>query len=556
MRKKIRLAALFSGLSLLALAQQNLPQPAHQPIAFTHVNVVNIKKGRVLLNQTVLIEGEKIASVKSSAAPVLPRGVQEINAPGKYLIPGLIETHAHLFMPWHRNWPDTTTQLEWILAGGVTTVRDAAATGLELNYMEIQKKISAGTLPGPRIIVSWFAPGVMALTQTKDLDSAFAQAKSYGIEAIKIRGEQREQAFRIIQAARKNDLPVYGHTTRFLSDTSFDNYTMAAIQQGISGLSHIAGRARPQNVTIDHYPQPAYNSPPDVMLRADVHFFSYWAYPDRRMLKSLIDSMIAHGTWLEPTLVVTFHDHEALYRQCSSGYDTAAIQKYYTFYKGLAKATLNGAERDTIERACQHLRQFISDFYKAGGKIITGTDYPPFPPLGVTEEMRLLVEAGLPPAAALQAATINAAEALGKEAEIGTVEAGKRADLVLLEGNPLADVANCKRIRLVVASGRLYEPAQLWKHTGATPPTASYDDLPEKMEDRLKDLAYNKPDSVVRIKMTTNPYFQSVDVAEFTRSMRLQEVKVEEGFVMARTSAFGARLLSRLRFIDKLTLVE
>ena len=93
--------------------------------------------------------------------------------------------------------------------------------------------------------------------------------------------------------------------------------------------------------------------------------------------------------------------------------------------------------------------------------MIAGTDEVPFPPYGVTEEMRLLVEAGLPPLAALQAATINATAAMGWDSRLGSIEVGKLADMVVLDANPLDDITNVRRIHAVVIDGRMLDRASL-----------------------------------------------------------------------------------------------
>ena len=105
--------------------------------------------------------------------------------------------------------------------------------------------------------------------------------------------------------------------------------------------------------------------------------------------------------------------------------------------------------------------RFIKRFYEAGGMVLAGTDEAPFPPFGVTEEMRLLVDAGLTPLAALQAATINAARAMHWEDRLGSVEVGKLADIVLLDANPLEDITNVRKIHAVVADGRFLDRTTL-----------------------------------------------------------------------------------------------
>lgn len=525
-----------------------------QKFAFTHVNVVDVKNGKIIPDQTVLVEGNKISWINPAKNVRLSSGTKKINATGKYLMPGLIETHAHLFMPWNRNWPDTITQFSWILAGGVTTVRDALGAGLETNYINLRNRIDSGDFPGPHILISWNYNRLLSITNSKSLQDIITKRKELGIDAIKIRGEARKEALKIINEAKSTGIPVFGHTGSTLPGKIRDDYTMAAVTQGISGLSHLPNRANPEGQWKSSEIEITFNSPYSLLLQADLNNLSKWMNLDRQMQKALIDSMVFYGTWYEPTMVVAFHDHEALFGYCTDEYDTAAIQKYYTFHSGLKKAPLTKSQSDSVLHICSKMKKFIRDFYEAGGKLITGTDYPPFPPLGVTEEMRLMVEAGIPVYAALQAATINAAYALGIDKETGSIEPGKFADLVLIENNPLADITNTRKIKMVVSKGRVYNPTELWTKTGTVPPISSLDDQLEKLDEKLKDVAFNKPDSSIEVKIFMNSYYDSVDRNGFENMMRLKILKEEKEFIIVRITAFGVRILSRLRFINSMSL--
>jgi imidazolonepropionase-like amidohydrolase len=120
-----------------------------------------------------------------------------------------------------------------------------------------------------------------------------------------------------------------------------------------------------------------------------------------------------------------------------------------------------GDDLATYQRAYRQMQEFVRRFHEAGGVLVAGTDGLPIPGFGMQEELRLLVEAGVPPLAALQAATRNAAAAWRRGDEFGTLEAGKAADLVILRGDPLADITQTTNIGHVVKAGVVFDPAEL-----------------------------------------------------------------------------------------------
>lgn len=502
--------------------------------------------------QTVLVEGNRIRAVGPVAEVPLPDGTRVIEADGKYLIPGLIDTHVHLFMPWMRNWPDTVAQLGWILAGGVTTVRDAG--GLDRSYVALRAAADSGRILAPRIRISGGSRRVMAELGAPSLSAAVSSFGDLGLDAVKLRSVGREQALEIIAAARRVGLPVYGHTRVAVSDSTTESYTLAAVRAGISGLSHLALRYEEDAVRTDERPRITYRSSPGERLEADFHELSGWLDADDEWLETLIDTMVAYGAWLEPTIAMTFHDHEALHGRCTEPYDAAEVQRYYTFHRDPPVGAFPPDMEAAVRRICAAMESFVRSFHDAGGMIVTGSDYPPFPPLGVTEEMRVLVEAGLPPMAALQAATINAAGALDMEDRIGTVEPGKLADLVLLDANPLDDITNVLRVSAVVANGRLLDRDALLERTGTSPPMLAYDDLLVKMDERVREVAFAWPDSVIDVVIRTDGTMRPEDLAGIESHLRFTITAVNGETISARGPAFGTRILSRVRFVSRIEL--
>ena len=137
-------------------------------------------------------------------------------------------------------------------------------------------------------------------------------------------------------------------------------------------------------------------------------------------------------------------------------HDRAALSPYHRWTQDVKAGTMPAAPSALSLGIEAAEARFIRRFHDAGGVIVAGTDDIPFAPYGVSEELRLLVLAGLSPLAAIQASTINAAQVLGWS-DAGAIEAGKVADLVVLDADPLQDILNVRKIRAVVLEGRLID---------------------------------------------------------------------------------------------------
>jgi imidazolonepropionase-like amidohydrolase len=186
-----------------------------------------------------------------------------------------------------------------------------------------------------------------------------------------------------------------------------------------------------------------------------LYFFTAWQRASERDIQMLIDTMVARGVWYEPTRLNSY------YWEHQDQYDVGALSPLHPWRTRDQSRPTDAELRDAVLKSEAAEARFITRFYEAGGIILAGTDEVPFPPFGVAEEMRLLVAAGLPPLAALQAATINAARAMGYDDRVGTLEVGKLADIVLLDADPLKDITNVHKIRAVVHDGRLLDRATL-----------------------------------------------------------------------------------------------
>jgi imidazolonepropionase-like amidohydrolase len=432
-----------------ARPQNPLPPPyVAASLAITGVNVVDVESGTVHRDQTVLIGDDSIIRVGPASEIDIPPQVRVVDAGGGYLIPGLIETHTHL--GWDLDGLQepgfTSRHLLRQLAHGVTSVREASTRGLERRQLEARAAPGEFDVPRPRIYVSGrIDPGNVARYGAADAGDLARRLIALGVDGLKIRNDLSLQDVRdVVAAARAAGVPVYGHTYA---------YPLEAVEAGIHGVMHVDGLLV---LPAGGHPVPPPRDTTD-WEATWLHVISGWLHRDVKAGDDILRAMAARGTWLEPTLLVFdwiaepeyYRNHPSLYRGDSYG----------QLREGLPTPT--GAAAREARAAVAEMGRFVARFHELGGVILAGTDSWQLDGADLHEELRLLVRSGLSPAAALQAATSNAARALSWDDRIGTIRAGHLADLVLLDANPLDDILNTRRIRAVVHGGRYLDRAAL-----------------------------------------------------------------------------------------------
>lgn len=394
------------------------------------VGVLDIEKGEVAPGQDVLIEAGRIVSVTPAAEPP-PEEIRVVDGEGATLIPGLIEMHTHPMTPAFGNRFGRAH-----LAYGVTSVRiPAAAT---YRALEERESILAGLRVGPRIFLTGltldgsriYYPGAAALSSGQAMDAALQLARELEYDVVKtyvrLDDESQRDAIR-----RAQGLGAFV--------TSHELYP--AVRYGINGLEHVKGTSRrgfsPKMTDLGR------------------------SYQDVR-------SLIAEsGVFFTPTMLIYGGWELALAREP----DLVASDRRIRAFPAWLAASLTAPREAAGDREVRTARSLalmrpmwetVTSIADAGGRVIAGTDTPIVPyGLGLIVEIEQLAEAGLGPLGALQAATLTAAEALGLAGELGVIAPGALADLVLVEGNPLDDIRNLRRVRAVLANGRLATLEQL-----------------------------------------------------------------------------------------------
>jgi imidazolonepropionase-like amidohydrolase len=434
--------------AVTARLQIPAPPQAAVALAIAGVNVVDVESGTLQRDRTVLVGGDRIVAVGSAGEIDIPPHARLVDAHGGYLIPGLIETHTHL--GWDADsLPEagaTSRHLLRQLAYGVTTLREASTREQERRQLEVRSASGRFDFPVPRIYVSGrIDPRNVARYGAADARDLARQLIALGVDGLKIRNDLTIQDVRdVVAEARAAGVPVYGHTYA---------YPLDAVEAGIDGVMHVDGLLV---LPADGHPMPPPRDTAD-WAAAWLHVMSGWLHRDLAAGETILRAMVARGIWLEPTLIVFdwiaepeyYRDHPALYRG----------ESYERMREGFPTPT--GAAAVEARAAVAEMGRFVARFHELGGVVLAGTDSWMLDGLDLHEELQLLVRSGLTPAAALQAATINAARALSWDDRIGTIRAGHLADLVLLEANPLDDIRNMRRIRAIVHGGQYLDRVAL-----------------------------------------------------------------------------------------------
>jgi len=292
-----------------------------------------------------------------------------------------------------------------------------------------------------------------------------------GVDFIKTYNNISEEVLQtILRTAGARNIGVIGHVPRTMTMTR-------AVELGLTHLEHIriTGREllpKEEADKIDFLP----------LSRRETLLWDKYDLASPK-LKALIDVLVRNKAYLDPTFAID----EGLFVE--TVYQARRNDPNNRYLPPDMKEQWSRPEPDLF-RVPQELREkatkgfpkrleFIGMAYKAGVKIVAGTDGPGLgtllPGFGLHHELALLSRAGLPPIAVLRAATITAAECLGKEAELGSIEAGKFADLVILTADPLANVANAQKIDSVMKGGQIYSPKDLLDKAATPGPSAAAD---------------------------------------------------------------------------------
>jgi imidazolonepropionase-like amidohydrolase len=442
-------------------------------VAITHVTVIDVTGGPAQPDSTVLVSGTHIAAVGPSSSVAIPRGAKIVDGSSKFLIPGLADMHLHLTGSGE---PDGSREffLPLLIANGITTVRDM---GGKVEYLKkLRGEIASGQRPGPQIFFTGpyldgnppsFQPSVVVENAAEGI-AAVDNLAAEGVDFIKVQSRlQPKGYFAIASESKTLGIRFVGHVPDSITASQASDAGQASIEHltgVLLGCSTREGELRQRQLTHPSKETASLARERERIWQGDL-LNSY----SETKAAALVRKFAENHTWQVPTLVLLM---DLVYLTPSNTHENDPRLKYVpqrvqTVWKqGRSELLENATAQDFQHRAksAERSLEVVGKMNAAGVRLMAGTDSAApnvFPGFGLQEELTYLVRAGLTPLQALQAATSSPAEFLGKMNEQGRITAGQRADLLLLDADPLSDIRNTQQIRAVVLNGKLLERIDL-----------------------------------------------------------------------------------------------
>lgn len=450
---------------LLQLRAAEVFRSADSPLAIRNATLIDVETGQTRVDTGILIVGGKITAVTANDSLMIPPGAREFNAEGRFIMPGLVDAHVHLMMHPHllsgefepRDSLTTRVALEQFVRYGVTTVLAFGGGGsndeqaAELKRMARSKEIVSPlllatgdilTAPGSHPITTIMRmdpdvdaarlhkAGLVAVKEDANIRPAIRHKRELGLDGVKIIVESgpppwypkprmsAQTVAEIVRLASLEGLPTYAHATSFdeLADVVSADVrgVMHSIEDTLLSRTRIADEMRRKDIYL-------------VPTLSVLHAFQTLEHPER-----LEDPYLIAG--VSPRVIRSLEN------------------PLLRFGMG---HTLGDFD---LQRALEVQMQNLVFLYREGVQVAMGTDASNpfvFPGYGAHVEMELMVKAGLSPADVLRISTINGARLLEIDEMVGTVEPGRLANLLILNGNPLQDIRNSRTIEAVILEGAL-----------------------------------------------------------------------------------------------------
>ncbi len=434
------------GLVTVMVAAEACKTRAPDGVALIGATLIDGSGGSPLVNAVIVVRGAHIESIAPRDGFKIPKHTREVDVTGRWIIPGLIDAHAHV-APW---------ALPRYLAWGVTSVRDLH--GPLDTILRLRKRLMMDSIPGPRLFSAGAMIDGVPTTYPDALPAANPGAARKAVDRLAVAGVDYLKVYTrvdppmlraIVDEARNFSLRVAAHLG--LTDA------VTAAEIGVSSIEHLSGVPEAASASAE----PFYAAHARGFFAGWTYFERSWASLDSAALGRVAKALAQKRVTLIPTLVL----HETFSRlNDSTRYHDPALRAVpdseiarWNVADMIRRANWTTADFEAFQRSREMQDLFVREFRAAGGLIAAGTDAANqmlVPGYSEHEELRLLVHAGLTPTAALLAATRDAARLIGADS-LGSLAPGRAADLVILTADPLVDISNTRLIDQVMIRGVL-----------------------------------------------------------------------------------------------------
>jgi len=406
---------------------QAAPAAAPKTVVIRAGHLLDVKTGKTLANQTIIIRGDKITEVTGAVDQIMPKDATMVDLSNATVLPGLIDAHTHVTMPTNFGYSRLATSVprealigarnaRVTLEAGFTTIRNVGASGF--TDVALRDAINAGDVPGPHMLVSGPALSITGGHCDNNLLPFEYHAQSEGV-ADGVEAVQHKVRENIKYGADLIKVCATGGVLSHGDDPQASQYTIEEMK-AIVADAHRLGRK--------------------------VAAHAHGAQGIRWASEAGVDS-IEHGSYIDDAAIATMKKN-----------GTYLVPTLYLGDWFLENAERTGAPADLIAKAREVMpaaRKNVARAFAAGVKVGFGTDAAVYPHGLNAHEFAVMVKLGLTPLQAIQAATINDADLLGWSDKVGTIEAGKWADIVAVDGDPLADVTTLERVKFVMKGGEV-----------------------------------------------------------------------------------------------------
>jgi hypothetical protein len=407
--------------------------------AFVNVNVLPMDRERVLERHTVIVQDGRITAVGPADRTQVPAGATRVEGAGRYLMPGLAEMHGHIPGPQNPRYAENVLFL--YISNGVTLVRGMAGHPY---HLELRERVARGDLLGPTIFTAGPGFGGNNVPNPEAAERLVREQHQAGFDLLKVFGISRESYARMATVAHQLGIPFAGHVP---------------LPVGLEGaLEH-------RQASIDHldrYVEFMVRDGANVQGQDPGFFGSAWVdLVDMNKMPEAVRRTREAGVWNVPTLSLVEHlaspeAPEEMARRPEMRYMPQQVLDGWVRSKHQFQARPD-FQPPAAQRLVEIRRQLTRALHDAGAPLALGSDAPQFfnvPGFSIHPEMEMMVASGLTPYEVLVTGTRNPAVYFGTPDDFGTVAVGRRADLILLEANPLQDIANARRVAGVMVRGR------------------------------------------------------------------------------------------------------